>query len=202
MSRAPLAEISANRVRHGELSPYVRGAIQYAAECGDSMRKTANALNLDHSTIRYTLDKNSHRIDGETLPRTGRPRKYSHTDSRNIVRFVPINPKSTYEDIHRNLHIYLSHDTFSRILDSAGIKNWRAKQRPTLRPEHVQTRYAWAKVHSNWKTEWELIIFSDECSVERRKGKQRKWVFHTFTQKWNKEIIEIYNVKKDICIMI
>jgi hypothetical protein len=56
------------------------------------------------------------------------------------MKFVRINLKSTYQDIRENLHIFLSHDTFGRILDSVRIKNWRAKGRPALKSEDVKIR--------------------------------------------------------------
>ena len=38
--------------------------------------------------------------------------------------------------------------------------------------------------------------------MERGKGCQQEWVFHIPTQKWDKEMIEIYKAKKDIYIMV
>jgi transposase len=141
MPRTPLAEISTNHVRNTELSPYLRGAIDFAAKTGLSQRQIADTLNLTRTTVQYTLNNDSHRFDGKSTQRPGRPKKYSSVNTRNIIRFVRIHLKSTYEDIRQNLHIYLSHDTFSRILDSAGIKNWRAKARPILKPEYIRIRY-------------------------------------------------------------
>jgi Transposase len=174
MPRAPLGEIDGNRRPHTELSPYLRGQIKRSHQLGQGYKKIGKELKIAHSTVRYTLNINPYRIDGETLPRAGRPKLYTEKDARRIVRFIRIHPKSTYQDIKQNLHTYLSHDTLGRILADKGIKNWRAKKRPFLTSEHAKIRYIWAKVHKNWISEWKLIIFSDECSVKRGAGKQRE----------------------------
>jgi transposase len=58
-------------------------------------------------------------------------------------------------------------------------------------------------VRKDWTTlEWEGIIFSDECSLERGAGKQPSWVFRTPKQKWDKEMIDTYTKGKDISVMI
>jgi DDE superfamily endonuclease len=49
---------------------------------------------------------------------------------------------------------------------------------------------------------WEVIIFSDECSVERGAGATREWVWRTPAQKWDKEMIQPEKTRKDISIMV
>jgi Transposase len=102
---------------------------------------------LAPTTVQYTLDKSTQRNEGNTLIRKGRPKKYTERDKRHIIHFIRVYPKSTYADIRQNLHISLSHDTFGRILNTVGIKNWRAKGRPTLESEDIKRRYNWAKVY-------------------------------------------------------
>ncbi len=183
MPRRPLTEITGNRASNCELSSYQRAKIDRSRELGQRPKLIAETLNLPPSTVYYTLDKIDARNQGHSLPRSGRPPKWTEHDKRRIVRFVRINPKSTYEEIRQNLHIYLSSDTFGRILDTIGIKNWRAKKRPFLESIHITKRWKWAKIHSNWTSEWKLIIFSDECSVEQGAGGPRIWVFRTPNQK-------------------
>lgn len=202
MPRRPLAEISPNKASNHELSPYLRGKIERSRDLGQKCDIIAKTLKLAPSTVSYTLAKSTQRSEGHTLLRSGRPRLYTERDSRRIVRFVRVHPKSTYEDIRQNLHIYLSHDTFGRILAGVGIKNWRAKRRPFLTPEHAIIRQAWAKLRGKWSVEWDSIIFSDECSVERGAGAQREWVFRLPSQKWDKEMVQPYKSSKDISIMV
>ncbi|KAF2085307.1 hypothetical protein K490DRAFT_2853, partial [Saccharata proteae CBS 121410] len=46
------------------------------------------------------------------------------------------------------------------------------------------------------------VVWSDECSAERGKGRKREWCFRTPTQKWKKEMITPYKTGKDICVMV
>jgi Transposase len=147
MSRGPLSEISANRAPNCELSPYLRGQIERSRDLGQRNKVIADTLNLAPTTVQYTLDKSTQRNEGNTQTRKGRPKKYTERDKRRIIHFVRVHPKSTYVDIRQNLYIYLSHDTFGRILNTVGIKNWRAKGRPALESEDIKRRYNWAKVY-------------------------------------------------------
>jgi hypothetical protein len=53
-----------------------------------------------------------------------------------------------------------------------------------LTAEHAAKRLACTKIHKAWdKEEWEGVIFSDECSVEKSKGQRGIWVFRTPSEK-------------------
>ena len=93
--------------------------------------------------------------------------------------------------------------TIYRVLNDAGIINWRAKKRLLFTEEYVYQRLAWAIEYKDWiREEWSKIIWSDECSVERGSGKRREWVFRILSQKWDKEMIQGVPKGKDISVMI
>jgi transposase len=72
-----------------------------------------------------------------------------------------------------------------------------------LTEEHRVKRLAWAIKHKDWTREdWEKVIWSDECSVERGTGQERDWVFRTPAQKWDKEMIQTYKKGKDVSVMV
>jgi hypothetical protein len=84
-----------------------------------------------------------------------------------------------------------------------GITNWLAKKRPALTLEIAAKRLQFAKDHEYWGScEWKTFLWSDECSVERGSDKQQKWMFRTSAQKWDKEMIQLYNKDKDKSVMI
>jgi IS30 family transposase len=80
MPRRLLAEISSNRAAHCELSIYQRGKIERSHELGQSIRAIIKDIKFAPSTIQNTLKRNPQRIEAITLPRTGRPRKYTERD--------------------------------------------------------------------------------------------------------------------------
>ena len=86
--RRPLAPIHNNRVQKKELTPYKRGQIVGAAKLGGKPAKIAKVLKTTLSTVRTTLRRASIRTNGESLPRSGRPKIYSDRDVRRLVRCV------------------------------------------------------------------------------------------------------------------
>jgi transposase len=147
MPRHPFTEISANIPRGKELTPYTRSKIATLREEGAEIGHISDLVRISQNTIKKTIKSDPHRDNSVTLKRTGRPRKYTERDKRRIIHFIRINPKSMYQDICQNTDLKLSSDTLSRILNSVGIKNWRAKGRPSLEPQDARSRYAWALIH-------------------------------------------------------
>ena len=45
-------------------------------------------------------------------------------------------------------------------------------------------------------------MWSDECSVERGRGKRDEWVFRTAHQAWNRNMVQTYNCKTNIKVMV
>lgn len=50
--------------------------------------------------------------------------------------------------------------------------------------------------------QWQKIIWSDECSVERGSGKNRKWVFRFPDEKWQKNMVEPYRKGHGVSVMV
>jgi DDE superfamily endonuclease/Transposase len=96
-----------------------------------------------------------------------------------------------------------SRSTIKKILVEHGIHNWRARRRPFLTEENAAIRLAWCLRHQYIsEEEWGLFMWSDECSVERGRGKQTEWVFRTANQKWDREMIQTYNCHKNMKVMV
>ena len=68
--------------------------------------------------------------------------------------------------------------TLDRMLRGKGIRKWIVPKRPKLLPRHASARLAWALERKDWPLElWKKFIWSDECSVQRGKGGEAKWVW-------------------------
>jgi hypothetical protein len=50
--------------------------------------------------------------------------------------------------------------------------------------------------------EWGIYMWSDECSVERGRGKMDEWVFRTANQLWDREMVQSYDCKKNMKVMV
>jgi hypothetical protein len=52
------------------------------------------------------------------------------------------------------------------------------------------------------KEEWGLVVWSDECSVERGRGKRAEWVFRNPDQKWDRDMVQTYGTNKNMKVMV
>jgi hypothetical protein len=143
MQRQPLGTRSVNIQKRGpELSAYVRGTIVAASQFGIKTCVISETYKIPPSTIESTVSLNSLRVDGESQPRSGRPKTYDIRDERHIIRYVRLYLKCTYADIRRACAITLCNNTLQAILNNYGISNWRAKKRPFLTKKHAAVRLA------------------------------------------------------------
>ena len=47
-----------------------------------------------------------------------------------------------------------------------------------------------------------MFIWSDECSVERGRGKAQEWCFRTTAQKYDPEMVQTYKTGKDMKVIV
>ena len=137
-----------------------------------------------------TLIADDLRDKGYNLPRIPRKKSYTDADERNLLRHVRANPKDTYAQVKTACGLSCSVTTIKRVLKEHGITNWRCKRRPFLTQKHADQRLAWClrNRHLTWE-EWGMYMWSDECSVERGRGKAQEWCFRIVAQKWDPEMI-------------
>ena len=86
--RTPLQPISAIVRRNEELSPFLRGQIIALNAAGLTNAEISQRISIPLGTIKTTIRRNAVRIDGETRARSGRPRKLSRVDRRNVLRLI------------------------------------------------------------------------------------------------------------------
>lgn len=155
------------------------------------------------STVASFLDRFKTRGSEENYTSGGRPLKATEQDVRHLVRDSKKDRRQTLGEITNNITPHLSKSTTRRTLKSQGIRKWRAKKRALLTEDHAKARLAWALEHKDWTWEdWEGVIFSDECSVEKSKDPRTVWVFCTVPEKYNKECIVGKTKGKGITLMV
>jgi len=201
--RRPLGSISGNRPKGSNISPYMRGRVKGQADRGASQAQIAKKLKLHKSTVGYTLKQDELRNEGQSLPQKPRGKSYTDAEERLLLRHVRLNPKDTYQQVIDVCGLSCKKTTVKKILKKHGITNWRAKKRPELIEAHAMARLAWCLVRQGWTAEeWGLVCWSDECSVERGRGKRTEWCFRTPAQKWDKTMVQTYGTNKNMKVMI
>jgi transposase len=79
--------------------------------------------NHPYSIVADTIDKEALRDNGYSLPRTGRPKYYSDTEERLVLRHVQRFPKHIYAEVIKAYRVTFKKDTVKKILKVHGIKN-------------------------------------------------------------------------------
>jgi hypothetical protein len=119
--RTPLRVIDPNRPAGHELSSKLRNRIIGAHDAGRGATEIGRMYNIPESTVRYTIEQESKRDNQTTLPRSGAPRTYTKYFERQLLRYVRLNPKHTYEQIRTALGTSLKRGTLRKILKKHGI---------------------------------------------------------------------------------
>lgn len=159
--------------------------------------------NHPYSTVADTILKASERENGHSLPRTGRPKSYTPAEERLVLRHARKFPKQTYAEVVKACGVTFKKDTVKRILKEHGIKNWKCKRRPFLTQKYAKARLIWCLKHRGTSAEeWGMIAWSDECSVERGRGKRDEWCFRTSTEKWQPRMVQTYGTNKNMKVMV
>ena len=77
------------------------------------------------------------------------------------------------------------------------------KIKTKLKPVHIAKRLQWARAYENWTAEdFERVIWSDECSVEKAKDLRQQWVFREPGELWLAECIHLKEKDKGILLMV
>ena len=88
MLRTSLGTISGNRRHNTELNPCQRGMILGGQALGHKSSEIAKVLNVPRTTVNYTIQKHSERLNGVTKSRSGRPGVLSDRDRRQIIKYA------------------------------------------------------------------------------------------------------------------
>ena len=71
-----------------------------------------------------------------------------------------------------------SQQTVQRRLQEDNIQKWLAKGRPLLTDAVAAKRLAFAIEHRHWTfKDWKMVLFSNECTIEKGSGGAQTWVF-------------------------
>ena len=201
--RVLMTPISGNRKYRGHLSLYTRTRIIESYNYSFTPAAITLGFNLIDSTIRYTLKLDVLRNKNKTQPKAPRAKSYTDADERLLLRHIRLNPKDTYTEVKTACRLTCSTTTIKKILKEYRIMNQRAKRRLHLTDDYIRKRLNQCLARRGWiAEEWGLYIQSDKCSIKRGRGKNQEWVFRIPDQKWDREMIQTYDVYKNLSIIV
>lgn len=188
-----------------ELTDFERGEIVGLSKGNFSQRKITEILNIPKSTVGDVLKKYNEQGLTSTTPRSGRPKILTERDNRHLIKLVKENRGNTLEEITENFNtkmsISVSKRTVQRTLHKKGYSGHAAKKKPLVSEKNRKKRYGWCRIHKNWTTEWNYIIWSDESRFELFNNDSRNWVWRKKDERYKADCLKP-TVKNSIGVMV
>jgi len=175
----------------GNLTEFEKGQIVALKEKSLSFSEIGKILSRPKSTVLSFYNWFQKRGDVKNLPMPGRHKIIDTRTHHRLVRESKKAHRLPLSELRNEVAPHASVKTIKRALVSVNIiKKWRARKRAFLKDEHAVKRLAWAKKYKDWtQEEFQGVIFSDECMVEKSKDPKGIWVFSTPEEKWHKDCI-------------
>jgi transposase len=136
--------------------------------------KIATKFNVHPSTIGRIIAKFKKTGVYTKTKQSGRPKKLSKMDVRQLEDLVIHERRGNLEDFRKLMRVEVSVSTLRRALHELGIFCRVARKKPHLSPKQIVNRLAFAKKYKDWTVEqWRKVLWTDEASFERGKATRR-----------------------------
>ena len=183
--------------------PTSRGkALGLCAAGTHTLREITQIINIPKSTV----DDINTRGTGISKPRSGRPRKLSPRDIRQIIRHIRTNKHTrrlSLSTLKKDLHLSVHEHTIHSALQQAGYFHRVARHRPYLNKLDRSRRLKFAKEHRDWtKEQWAHVLFSDEMAVKLFMERRSKdYVWRTTEEEYHPDCINYGRRPKGVSLM-
>ena len=142
-----------------------------------STRVVGGELGLSQSCIQRIKQQ---RLPSLKCPLQGRPRVLSSRQKRAYIHAVTVGGKENASEAVKELQetegVNVSRWPIRRALKQAGLSSRVKQKKPKLSLKHIRDRLDFAKKYRNWiVSDWERVIFSDECKINRFNSDGRSW---------------------------
>src|SRR5579871_3011700 len=188
--------------RH-EWSPTSRGkALGLCAAGNHPLREITEIIDIPKSTVGDIKTRGT----GISKPRSGRPKKLSPRDIRQIIKYIRAN-KSTRRisltRLKKVFHLNVHEHTIRSALQRAGYHHKVAQHRPYLNKCDRSRRLKFAKEHKDWtKEQWRDVLFSDEMAIKLFMERCSKdYVWRTAEEKYHPNCINYGRRPKGVGLM-
>lgn len=157
-----------------QMTDFQKGQALTLWKQGLSNRKIGKTVKKSEKAIRNLIIKWKTTGTYQRKKGSGRRRKTTLRQDREIVRTVIKNRRITSSAIKNNLKLDVTTKTIRNRLKNANIKSRIAVKKPYVTADNVKKRLQWAKDHKDWTSEqWKSVLFSDESKITLRWNGQR-----------------------------
>uniref|UniRef100_A0AAR2K6C9 Transposase Tc1-like domain-containing protein n=1 Tax=Pygocentrus nattereri TaxID=42514 RepID=A0AAR2K6C9_PYGNA len=152
-----------------EMSLETKERIVKLLEEGNSSRMVAKDVGCSQSAVSKIWTKYKQHGMVVKAKRTGRPRKTSKRQDKELKAICLENRKSTTKQMKHKWEeagANVCDRTVRNRLKEMGFQYRKAKRKPSLTPKQKRTRLQWAKERQSWTVDdWMKVIFSDESRI-------------------------------------
>ncbi|GBL89087.1 hypothetical protein AVEN_255224-1 [Araneus ventricosus] len=168
--------------RSKDISVDVRSLVISHWKNGKSVRCIGQILKLSKPTVFNIIRRFKKTNSVENKHRSGRPRTFSESEERWIVRQVHINPRTSAVKLtlkcKSRFWKSVNPETIRNVLKKHKYHGRVPRRKPYISKANRKARLAFAKMYVDQPTEfWENVIFVDESkyNIFGSYGKQKVW---------------------------
>jgi len=156
-----------------KISEQVRQLVVSKILDGCSQVSVAKELKIHQTSVRYIYQKFLKTGEVADAKRTGRPWKTTERQRRLLCKTSRNNPFLTAREIWTEAGIMpeVSLTTVKRYLRQNNLHGRVAAKKPLLSKQQIKNRKQWCRSYLSFSpAQWQKVIFSDECRIERHAG--------------------------------
>ncbi|CAK9829693.1 Transposable element Tcb2 transposase [Anthophora retusa] len=177
-------------VRGQCLPKYMKEQVVNALQNGESISDVSRRFNIAKQTVYCIQKRFQERGHLENKFKSGRPKKTSIRQDRQIRRLSIADPRRTAVEIHRSLidtdDLDISVRTVRRRLMSFGLRGRHGVKKPLISKKNRMARLKFAQEHLHWSIEdWSNVLFSDESKFKLFGSVGIQWVRRPKGQRFN-----------------
>jgi transposase len=163
--------------RRKELTPDIRARICELNSIGWKLTWIHKRYpHIPYTIIQSTIKQENTRKNQQTLPRSGRPKKISAEEQQHLLDLVEQDQHIKMCELSEAVQSSPSVRTVQRLFRTLHMQKWKQCERPEITPENAEMRLRWAQSYAEYTAEdFNRVIWSDECSVERGAGV--RWIY-------------------------
>lgn len=148
-----------------------------------TFREIAETLGISEGQAQYAFANYTKTQSFERREGSGRPRKTTARQDREIVRHCVRHRNATAKDVQEALGLnHMAVSTIRARISSTGrVKSYYKLKKPFVSEANRVKRLNWAREHKDWSVEkWRTVLWSDESPFQLRfHQRSRVWVHPT-----------------------